>query len=105
MKSHYSQEFCKARSWIPCCYNNLSDYICHSKIFQYADDTVLYYANNDVSSVENSLNDDLKRISIFCYDNELILNLKKKPVMLCGGTSKKLSKCRDMHLFYRDDIV
>ena len=58
-------------------YNDLTDYICHSKILQYADDMVLYYTNNEVSSVENSLNDDLKCISNFCYDNELILNLKK----------------------------
>ena len=38
---------------------------------------VLYYANNEVSTVENSLNDDLKRISTFFYDNELNINLKK----------------------------
>lgn len=37
---------------------------------------VLYYANNEVSTVENPLNDDLKRISTF-YDNELNINLKK----------------------------
>lgn len=59
-------------------YNGLADYISHSKRLQYVDDTVLYYANNEVSWVENALNDDLKRISAFCCDNELILDLNKK---------------------------
>lgn len=78
-------------------YNGLTDYFSHSKRLQYVDDTVLYYANNEVSWVENALNDDLKRISAFCYDNELILNLKKPKteVILCGS-SKNLSKCRDL---------
>ena len=59
-------------------YNGLTDYISHSNRLQYVDDTVLYYANNEVSWVENALNDDLKRISAFCCDNELILDLNKK---------------------------
>lgn len=59
-------------------YNGLTDYISHSNRLQYVDDTVLYYANNEVSGVENALNDDLKRISAFCCDNELILDLNKK---------------------------
>ena len=87
-------------------YKDLTKYICHYKILQYANDTVVYCANNEVSSVENSLDDELKRISTFCYNNELILNLKKSKteLMLCE-ISRKLTKWRDLQLLYRDKII
>ena len=87
-------------------YKDLTKYICHYKILQHANDTVVYCANNEVSSVENSLDDELKRISTFCYNNELILNLKKSKteLMLCE-ISRKLTKWRDLQLLYRDKII
>ena len=81
-------------------YNDLTDYITNAEVLQYADDTVLYFANSKVSLIEKALNDDLKQISTFCHDNELVLNLKKTKtgVMLCG-TAIRVSKSEELRLF------
>ena len=74
-------------------------------MLQYADDTVLYFANSKVSLIE-ALNDDLKQISTLCHDNELVLNLKKTKteVMLCG-TAIRISKSEELRLFCRDERI
>ena len=62
------------------CYNDLTDYITIAEVLQYADDTVLYFANSKVS---------------------LVLNLKKTKaeVMLCG-TAIRILKSEELRLFY-----
>ena len=87
-------------------YNDLTDYITNAEVLQYADDTVLYFANSKVSLIEKALNDDLKRISTFCHDNELVLNLKKTKteVMLCGTTTR-ISKSEELRLFYQGERI
>ena len=78
-------------------YNDLTDYITNAEVLQYADDTVLYFANSRVSLIEKALNDDLKQISTFCHASELVLNLKKTKteVMLCG-TAVRISKPEEL---------
>ena len=75
-------------------------------MLQYADDTVLYFANSKVSLIEKALNDDLKQISTFCHDNELVLNLKKTKteVRLCG-TTIRISKSEELRLLYRGERI
>ena len=87
-------------------YNDLTDYITNAEVLQYADDTVLYFANSKVSLIEKALNDDLKQISTFCHDNELVLNLKKTKteVMLCG-TTIRISKSEELRLFYQGERI
>ena len=82
-------------------YNDLTDYITNVEVLQYADDTVIYFANIRVSLIEKALNGDLMQISSFCHDNELVLNLKKTKmeVMLCG-TAIKILKSEELRLFY-----
>ena len=46
-------------------------------MLKYADYTVLHFANSKASLIEKALNGDLKQISTFCHNNELVLNLKK----------------------------
>ncbi len=58
---------------------------------KYADDTVIYYANNDVDVIENVLNSEMKIIGSYCSENELLLNLKKgKTESMLFGTAKRL---------------
>ena len=40
----------------------------------YADDTVIYFSNNDISIIESSLNKDLCNLADYFDDNELIIN-------------------------------
>ena len=50
----------------------------------YADDTHLAYANNDISSIEASFNQDLSNINRWLIANKLTLNMTKPEFMLIG---------------------
>ena len=54
----------------------------------YADDTHLTYADNDVYSLEASLNQDLLNISNWLIANKLTLNRTKTEFMLIGSRQK-----------------
>ena len=87
-------------------YNDLTDYITNAEVLQYADDTVLYFANSKVSLIEKALNDDLKQISTFCHDNELVLNLKKtKTEVRLYETTIRISKSEELRLLYRGERI
>ena len=43
----------------------------------YADDTVLYFASNSVSEIEDVLNYDLHLLQTWLLDNNLFLNKKR----------------------------
>lgn len=59
----------------------------------YADDTVIYYSDNDIYAIENVLNSEFERVLCYMNDSELIMNLKiGKTESMLFGTSKKLSK-------------
>ena len=52
----------------------------------YADDAHLTYADNDICSVEASLNQDLSNINRWLVANKLILNMTKTEFMLIVST-------------------
>ena len=54
----------------------------------YADDTHLTYADNDICSLEASLNQDLLNISNWLIANKLTLNMTKTEFMLIGSRQK-----------------
>ena len=54
----------------------------------YADDTHLTYADNDICSLEASLNQDLLNISNWLIANKLTLNRTKTEFMLIGSRQK-----------------
>jgi hypothetical protein len=72
-------------------FNDLVDSM-NSKVIKYADDTVIYYAN-DVDVIENVLNSETKIIGLYCSENELVLNFKKgKTESMLFRMAKKLSQ-------------
>ena len=74
-------------------FNDLKDNINSCDIFQYADDTVIFFADKNIQTVEDALNNDLKSIGQYCIQNELILNLKPgKTEAMLFGTSKRLKQ-------------
>jgi len=54
----------------------------------YADDTHLTYADNDICSIEASLNQDLSNINRWLIANNLTLNMTKTEFMLIGSRQK-----------------
>ena len=54
----------------------------------YADDTHLTYADNDICSIEASLNQDLSNINRWLITNKLTLNMTKTEFMLIGSRKK-----------------
>ena len=53
-----------------------------------ADDTHLTYADNDICSIEASLNQDLSNINCWLIANKLTLNMTKTEFMLIGSRQK-----------------
>ena len=54
----------------------------------YADDTHLTYADNDICSIEASLNQDSSNINRWLIANKLTLNMTKTEFMLIGSRQK-----------------
>ena len=71
--------------------NDLPDEVKYCKLSLYADDTCLYYANNNLYKIHERLNSDLKIISKWLNDNKLVINAKKCETMVIG-TKQRLKK-------------
>ena len=60
-------------------FNDFDDCLCHSKILQFADDTMSYVSSNCVSEIETKLKMDMSAIFVYLKTNDLVINLSKKP--------------------------
>ena len=88
-------------------FNDIVDVIKHAKLLKYADDTVVYVASKDVSTINNLLTEDLRLLADWFDQNELLINLKKgKTECLLFGTRQKLAKRKDsFNVKYKDNDV
>ena len=68
--------------------NDLPNCLSVSQPRMYADDTHLTYADNDICSIEASLNQDLSNINRWLIANKLTLNMTKTEFMLIGSRQK-----------------
>ena len=68
--------------------NDLPNCLSDSQPRMYADDTRLIYADNDICSIEASLNQDLSNINRWLIANKLTLNMTKTEFMLIGSRQK-----------------
>ena len=68
--------------------NDLPNCLSNSQPRMYADDTHLTYADNDICSLEASLNQDLLNINNWLLANKLTLNMTKTEFMLIGSRQK-----------------
>ena len=74
-------------------FDDLQNQLSETRCIQYADDTVIFVAHEDVKTIEKILNDELRKLQGYFRNNELVLNLKKgKTETVLFGTAKRLSK-------------
>lgn len=72
--------------------NDITSSVRICKVILYADDTVIFTSNKSCKQIENDLNNDLKAVSQWLDDNNLVINLKKgKTELVLYGTSRKLA--------------
>ena len=67
------------------------------KINMYADDTILYYASNDFSELENKVKEDLVNVKKWLDVNKLSLNINKTEYIVLG-TKNRLKLARNTNL-------
>ena len=65
--------------------NDLVDNIKHCKVALYADDTVLYTANNNFESSVSCMQKDVNFISDWCNANGIFVNTRKSKTMVLGS--------------------
>ena len=74
-------------------YKYFADHLEYCEVITYADDTVIFISDKNVSNIETKLNKDLDKISAYFHLNELVINLKKgKSEVMLFGLSQRLKK-------------
>ena len=69
--------------------NDLPNCLVNSHPRMYADDTHLTFASNNVAHLEESMSDDLTKITEWLTANRLTLNKSKTEFMLIGSRQSK----------------
>ena len=73
--------------------NDLPNVVCNCSILMYADDTVLFFTNSDISVIQEKLNDDLSVMGTWLRDNCLFLNTSKTESMVFGTHARLARVC------------
>ncbi len=77
--------------------NDMPEYVKHSTVDMYADDTLIYVSHTDVNVIEKCLNEDLESIAKWLDNNHMKANVSKTKVMLLG-TPNKISKVNQINI-------
>ena len=88
-------------------FNDFVDCLDKAKVVMYADDTVVYFSSADFIVIENTLQTEIKHISTYLKENDLVANLKKgKTESMLFSTDKRLSKTpRKLSLEYKYQVI
>ena len=60
-----------------------------STVIQFADDTVVYYSDENLNTLNNTVQEDLDKITKWCYFNKLKINAGKTKAMFFDHTQSK----------------
>ena len=69
--------------------NDLYKCITHSQTIMYADDTTLVLSGHNLPELTSKMNHDLQKLSIYCKENNLLLNTQKTQGMFISSTGKQ----------------
>ena len=91
-------------------FNDFEDCLQHSKVIQFADDTVVYVSASNVTDIERKLNHDMSSIANYLESNDLVINLKRgKTESMLFGTAKRIStvppESRDLKLYCNNNLI
>ena len=68
-------------------------------MLMYADDTVIYFSDSNISSIQSNLQRDFRSLSKYLHNNELIMNLKKgKTEIMFLGTDQRIRQLENSTL-------
>ena len=74
-------------------FSDMSSHLKYSKIVKYADDNAIFCESGRLPAIEHQLNEDLKNLSRWFEENELLINLKPgKTELLLFGTFQRIAK-------------
>ena len=59
------------------------------QFFLFADDTNIYYESNDLKEIEKTVNDELKKLTLWLNVNRLALNVGKTNFVIFRSSKKK----------------
>ena len=71
--------------------NDLHNAIRHSIVHHFADDTNLLYVNENLSTIQKKVNQDLKSLCTWLRANKISLNASKTELIIFRDPRKKLS--------------
>ena len=74
---------------------NVSDVL---QFILFADDTNVFYTNDDLNTIENTMNNELKKLNTWFNVNKLSLNVSKTKYMIFHSCNKKVNKQIDIRL-------
>ena len=73
-------------------------------MLMHADDTVIYFSDNSIESIQNNLQKDFDSLSRYFYSNELIMNLKKgKTELMLFGTDQRIRRLDNSKITIQHD--
>ena len=83
-------------------YDDICSAVKYSDIILYADDTVLVFADKNVTEIERISNQEMENIADYCRQNKLIINTKKgeTEIMLFGTAKRLYSSGRNLEISY-----
>ena len=68
-------------------------------MLMYADDTVIYFSDSNINSIQSNLQRDFQPLSKYLYNNELIMNLKKgKTEIMLFDTDQRIRQLENSTL-------
>ena len=85
----------------------MADQLINARVFQYADDTVIYFPGQETGAIRKALVQDLEALARYFDENELMINLKtEKTEAMPFGTGKRLSATeRNLQLRYKGHTI
>ena len=87
-------------------FNDFGDCLQKAKVIKYADDTVIYFSHHDFHVIEKTLNGEMKNVSSYFHENELIMNTKKgKTETMLFGTFQRLNANPTLNILYRNERI
>ena len=88
-------------------FNDFIDCLDKAKVVMYADETVVYFSSTDFIVIENTLQTEIKHISTYLEEIDLVANLTKgKAENMIFSTDKRLSKTpRKLSLEYKYQVI